>query len=253
MPGGADDFAYLLSSTVYVAFILVAARRTLPAPAYRLTIRSGWFGLPAGALAPFFEGSYWSPERLGGGVVGIEDGIISFAAAATTWYLVALRYPAPSSRGEGAAGMAGRLSVAGGAAVATFVAAWYLLADPMMAALVSCVVTTGGLLVLRPAHASVAAWGALTFAAAWFALVRLIFLVFPAFVEQWNPATIWGVRFAGVPLGEVAWAAAFGAFWSVVALYVFDPAAPRGLGTQVLGGHASVRKTRNLRELPRRR
>ena len=43
--------------------------------------------------------------------------------------------------------------------------------------------------------------------------MALTFALEPAFVHEWNLAGAWGRRLLGAPLGEIAWAAVFGAFW----------------------------------------
>jgi hypothetical protein len=209
----ATAFPYLLASAAYVVVVVAAAALTLPREQVRVTLLSGSIGLPAALFLPWLEHAYWSPARFGGRAWGIEDLLISFAVSALAWYLVALRFarrlgpPVPVPE-------AFRRSLRpGGAAAGVFLAGAWLRVDPMTALLLAYAAVVAGLLWSRPRDAALAWWGALSFAIAWFVLVRTTFAALPGFDLQWTAPAPWGVPVAGVPLGELAWAAAFGAFW----------------------------------------
>lgn len=221
-------YPYLLASAAILVLILGVARATLGPNGLRATARSGWVGLPAGFLAPFFEGAYWRPTRLGGGPVGVEDALFGFATAAIVWYLVLLRYPELGAFRAGSASSILATLVSGGATCAVFVAALRAGADPMTSALVACAAMTAAFLAARRARPAVALWGAASFAATYTVFVGIVVAVLPGFGEQWSAAGPWGARVVGVPLGEVAWAAAFGGFWPCLLLHVQRPASVAG-------------------------
>jgi len=60
------------------------------------------------------------------------------------------------------------------------------------------------------------------FTAIYFALTKVLFILSPGYINQWNAAGLWGPRVVGVPLDEIAAAAAFGLAWPLFAAYIFD-------------------------------
>ena len=241
---------YLSASAVYVAAVLWAARATLPPSQARATILSGLIGLPAALFLPWLERVYWSPVRVGGRAVGVEDLLISFAVSALAWYVVALRFrsrlgpPVPVP-------VAFRRSLAPGAtAIGAFLAGWAIGLDPMSALLAAYALVVAAFLLRRPSDTGIALWGAGAFALAWFALVRVTFAAFPGFETQWSTEGVWGVAVAGVPFGEIAWAIAFGAFWPLFVQRVLGIACGTGATAALPGADDGPRATRDC---PRRR
>jgi len=55
----------------------------------------------------------------------------------------------------------------------------------------------------------------------YWAVLKLWHLLVPSFGAQWNSEALWGPTVFGVPLDEVAWAAAFGLAWPLFAAYLF--------------------------------
>lgn len=232
----ADAYPYLVVSATLLLTVIAAARATLGPSGLRGVLRSGGVGLPAGLLAPFFEAAYWRPVRLGGGPVGIEDALFGFASAAWVWYLVVLRFPALAELRPGSTASLATTLASAAATCALFVTAWRSGLDPMTAALATCMTMTFVLLAFRRASPAVAAWGAASFAAAYALVVATAFAVVPAFAAQWSAPGPWGVHVAGVPIGEIAWAGAFGAFWPCFVLHALrapSTAGPRGLDAPV--------------------
>lgn len=237
MWGAIAAFPYLFASVALALTAALVAHVTLSSAQRRITLLSGLIGFPAGLLAPSFEDAYWSPQRLGGGAVGLEDLVVSFAAAAVAWYLVAVRF----QHGMGGAHyawpvMMGRVLRVGGGTVGTFLVLDRVVGDPMSAALLCCCLATLALLSFGTATVDVdmVVWGAVAFAATWFVFVRIVFALSPLGIEQWSVAGPWGMPLAGVPVGEIAWAGAFGAYWAAFVPYVLGvtlnaPPTPAGM------------------------
>lgn len=212
---------YLVASVAYLALVMALARATLSPPQARLTLLAAAVHAPAAAFAPLLEPSYWTPARVGGGPLGIEDVLITGAVASWAWYLVALRFDGRLGAPVAARDAFLRSLAPGGWVIAGYLALWLIGVDPMTALILTC---TAGALVgaaLRPEIAPLAAWGAIALPIVWTALVALTFALDPAFVHEWNPEGPWGARLLGVPLGEIAWAAVFGAFWPTFLGHVF--------------------------------
>jgi hypothetical protein len=64
--------------------------------------------------------------------------------------------------------------------------------------------------------------GALGYTLVYVAVLKLWYELVPGFGAQWNAVALWGPMVFGVPLDEVAWAAAFGLAWPTFAAYLFD-------------------------------
>ena len=91
----------------------------------------------------------------------------------------------------------------------------------MTALILTCAAGALGGGALRPEIVRLAAWGAFALPVVWTALVALTFALEPTFVHESNLEGAWGARLLGVPLGEIAWAAVFGAFWPTFLGHVF--------------------------------
>ena len=212
---------YLIASAAYLALVVALARTTLPPHQARLTLLAAAVHLPAAAFVPFLERAYWMPARVGGGLLGIEDVLITAAVASWAWYLVALRFAGRLGAPVPVREAFRRSLVPGGAVMAGYLALWLGGIDPMTALIVTCVVGALVGCALQPDLVPLAAWGAAALAVVWTGLVAFTFALEPAFVHEWNLAGAWGRRLLGVPLGEIAWAAVFGAFWPTFLGHVF--------------------------------
>lgn len=212
---------YLVASVAYLSLVFVLAAFTVRRGHARLMVLAAAVHLPTILFAPTFEPLYWSPERTLGGRIGPEDAVVTAAIAAWGWYLVAVRY---GRRLEAVADVATafRRSLVPGAAV---IGAYFgLLAvglDAMTSLLATCIGAAVVLVARQPEQRAIAAWGAGSLMVVWFLLVAATYAFFPDFVHDWNLTGPWGRRIAGVPLGEIVWAAVYGAFWPLFFGHVF--------------------------------
>ena len=229
----AEAYPYMAVSATLLLSVIAAARVSLGPNGLLAVARSGGVGLPAGLLAPFFESHYWRPVRVGGGSVGIEDALFGFASAALVWYLVLLRFPELVEMRPGSTATVATTLASAAATCALFGAAWRSGADPLTSALVASAVMTLAFLAGGRVSPAVALWGATSFSVTYTLVVAAAFAVVPGFVAQWSSAGPWAVRLGGVPIGEVAWAGAFGAFWPCFLLHALR--ARSAAGTPGLG------------------
>lgn len=169
------------------------------------------------------EGVYWSPSRIGGGAFGVEDLLIAFAVGVGAWSLAAspdyFSLRTLSWHRRVAVWRLGGCLISG---VVGFLGLW-LAGFPAMSLYIGCLGTGAvGVLVWRTALWPIAMSGALGFALVWFLISTVYFLVWPGSVLQWNASSVWGRPCMGVPLGELAWAATFGAAWPLFTAFVLD-------------------------------
>ncbi len=174
---------------------------------------SGILCMPCGALSLAHVG-YWRPLRLAGGNLGLEDLVFAFAAGVLVWLAAAwpFRHTLPRLFVLPARGRPILLSGAAGGVLLVGLCRFGM--DPMGATLAVGGLVFIGLLVCRPRLWPLALSGVLCFVPLYLAIVRIQLALWPAYIGQWNPNSPWAaVTVLGVPVGEVAWAVVFAAFW----------------------------------------
>jgi len=94
--------------------------------------------------------------------------------------------------------------------------------SPMTTIVLSSVLLALGISWLGGGHWPLGVAGLGGFTILYFAVLKAVFTLDPGAANQWNTAVLWGPRVLGVPLDEIAGAAAFGFAWPVFAAYLFD-------------------------------
>ncbi len=221
-------YAFIISSVVYLSVTLILARLTLQPVQFRLMIYTGALNATCGAFSYFLEDNYWTPARIGGLIIGIEDLLIAVAVGMIPWYLVALiwqkrmaidlRWPIALKR----------IAVIMFSAYLTYLIGMLTDVDPMAMMLAVCASLTMVILALRPDSWPLAATGFIVFGLIWFLLVEITFAALPGFIQQWNLESRWGRPILGVPVGEIVWALIFGALIPLLTAFVFDVRVKRG-------------------------
>jgi hypothetical protein len=216
------DYSYILCSVAYIVPVLVLGRFTLPREQFRLIHYAGLANAPAGLFLYFLEGNYWTPGRIGGLRLGIEDFLISYAVGAMAWYLVALvwrrrlrlqlHWPAVLRR---------YLMAAIGCDLTYLVLVWDGV-DPMTGLFLTCGPVAVALWWLRRENWPLALTGMIPFPLVWLLVVALTVSLFPEYLFKWNLAGQWGRPVLGVPAGEIVWAFVFGVFWPLFVGVIFD-------------------------------
>jgi len=106
--------------------------------------------------------------------------------------------------------------------VASGMALWQAGLQHMTALLVSSSGLLLFLLVRRAALLRLALAGLVTFTPFYLLAVKLQFAAWPNYLSYWNAGGLWGTLVLGIPRGEIAWAAMFGAAWPVVIASALD-------------------------------
>lgn len=215
------ELAYLWASLIGTAVLLAVAA---PFPGTRrIALFSGLLSAPTGIFAPTFA-AYWSPVRLGGGALGIEDFLFCFGSGFNLWLLVA---PLPVLRGVRAIWDRRRIMhrlwpfVVIGSGV--YLMLWVAGANPMTG-LIAGLAAAGGWALLRDGRLwRIALPGAVLYPLLYAVVLQTVFAVWPEIMSVWTGSHFWErPLLLGIPLGELAWAMAAGAFWPPIVAHVLS-------------------------------
>ncbi|MGD0915200.1 MAG: hypothetical protein ABSB22_01970 [Thermodesulfobacteriota bacterium] len=216
------NYSYLLSTVAYIAVVLMLGRFTLPREQFRLMHLTGLTSAPVGVLCFFLEGNYWTPPRLGGLRIGIEDILIGYAVGMLPWYLVAVVWRRRLQVRFHWPAVLRRYVVAGAGCDLTYLVTVWVGMDPMTGMLITYGLGAVALWLFRRGNWPLAATGVLQFPVVWFCVVAFTFWLFPEFIFKFNLAGNWGRPVFGVPVGEIAWAFTFGVFWPLFTAVIFN-------------------------------
>lgn len=181
----------------------------------RAAVFGGVACLPCSLLAATHFGAYWRPLLLGGLRFGIEDLAFAYSAGAAAWMAAAFCKRERCVVGDPSFRAAVRRMLPWGLALAADVALWLVGVDRMTATLISSAALLAFLLARRISLWSLALVGVAAFTPFYIVVVKAQFALWPNYASYWT-AGGWGKLVLGIPRGELAWAAMFGALWPVV-------------------------------------
>ncbi|MBX7207490.1 MAG: hypothetical protein K1X78_04190 [Verrucomicrobiaceae bacterium] len=210
-------WANLLSTAWLTALGALLLRRS----DFRLSIISGLLNAPCFVFLRFLEGSYWTPVRLGAAVLDAGDVLCSYAVAAMAWFALTAGQRRRITAAFSWRVFLVRYNAVAGLSVVCFLAVYAAGMEGMTALVVTCLAVALVLFVRLRSFRAMALESMLRFGVLYFAVVKVYFAFWPAFVKQWNPVPPWGVPVAGVPLGEIVWSLVFGAYWALFMAFVF--------------------------------
>ena len=217
----ARTYPYLLWSLMLMVVCLLGLS-VCPRQQRWPVILSGLLMVPFSVPLMLIEPEYWHPTRVAVFLTGPEDILFTFACGGIVWLMsiwlvrdrLAVNLNAARMARRYLLGTLGGLAIGGACRLAG--------AGPMTSLVMSfvsfalCVFWLGGR--LWP----LAVTGLGGFTILYFAVLKAVLTLSSGFINQWNTATLWGPRVLGVPLDEVAGAAAFGLAWPLFAAYLFD-------------------------------
>lgn len=215
-------YPYLFAGLLSSAFVLLVVRWRPLAAHRRMMIQLGLINVPSAILLPLVGRDYWYPYRLGGGGLGVEDALCAFNVSAMGCLPAVLLFGERLIRPEGSGPKPQRLLTCGLLGVGSFLVQWSLGRSSMTSLIVTLLIGSAVLVSLRPGLWPAALACGLGFPLLYGASVKAVLWVCPGFISSWTSAPPWGRLLFGIPLGETAWAAAFGVFWPLLAGYVFD-------------------------------
>jgi hypothetical protein len=188
----------------------------------RAAIFGGLACLPC-AFAESTSGAYWHPSLLGGKTIGIESLIFTYTSGFTVWLSAAFWSRTSCTVGIHSF-LTGFLRLAPWSLTLTaaYVGLWLAGVNCVTATLVA----SGGMLLFllfrRGSLWRLALAGLVSFTPVYMLEMKLQFAAWPNYISYWNAGGLWGTLVFGVPRGEIAWAAMFGAAYPVVIASALD-------------------------------
>jgi hypothetical protein len=185
-------------------------------------ILSGLLMGPFSLHTLLLEPQYWHPTRVAIFPIGPEDILIAFASGGSVWLISTWLVRENLAVNLNPPRMARRylMGTLGGAAIG--VICWICGASPLTATVITFPLFGLSMLWLGGRLWQLAVAGLGGFTAIYFALIKVLFMLSPGFVNAWNVAGLWGPRVLGVPLDEIVAAAGFGMAWPLFAAHLFD-------------------------------
>jgi len=214
-------YPYLVGSLIMLAVFLLGLR-VCPRQQRWPMILSGLLMAPFSLPLMWIEPEYWHPTRVALFPIGPEDILFTFACGGVVWlisiWLVRDRFAVNLNPAR----MARRylLGTLGGLAMGGVCRLYG--AGPMTAIVLSSALFALPIFWLGGRLWQLAVAGLSGFTILYFAGLKAVFMLSPGSVSQWNAAGLWGPQVLGVPLDEIAGAAAFGLAWPLFAAYLFD-------------------------------
>jgi hypothetical protein len=233
-------YPYLCTNTITIAFLLIAGWFVLTRAQWKTMVLCGLANAPSFPFLLLLEHQYWSPVRLGGWTLGIEDILCSFAVAAMAWFVIGwffadripllVRWKTLLIR---------YAMLATGSGIAFLLLTFLTDLSGMTALILTCLVLAAGLFLWRRSLWPVVLVSLLGFPLFYLCIVKVYFLIWPEFVHQWNSAAPWGRTVLGIPFGEIAWSVVFSLYWPLFVLVI----AGRPREDDVRAGQASLSAT----------
>jgi hypothetical protein len=215
------SYPYLFSNVLSLAVLMFVMMMGLSPKNQWETLVVGLANIPFGLLVFLFEGDYWSPRRLGGGVVGVEDILVSFVTGAGVWLIVALTYGNRLNTRFSMMTFLKRYISLSVICSAAFYCIWMVF-GAMTALILTYVGILVFLLVIRSHLWPLMLVGALIWGPIYCGIARIDFWIWPDFLSQWQDHTKWGQNIFGLPVGEIVWSISFGAITPLIIGYYFD-------------------------------
>lgn len=218
----ASTYSYLILSLFLLIFAFLALA-LCPRSLRSAVLLSGLFSIPSVLASLDLVPAYWDPVRVAEFWIGPEDAIFSFSTGIIA-FVVAL-WPIRK-----------RIQVVfqtkpilirlvlcylcGFLLTKFFLRVFHI--EPMQAALLTIIAIGFGLAILRKELIILSVYGVVSFTLFYTLYVKVGFLMFPEFINQWNLTVLSGISPLGIPLEEIAWAIAYGAVWPLMTGYILD-------------------------------
>jgi len=213
---------YLVSTILALLAILMVAKILLLKSQQRIVFASSLVAIVPCLFSVYFENEYWSPTRLGGFQLGIEDALFSFDTAAISIIMTTLILNSRLTFDFQMRLFIKRSLIPFSLAIIIFLSGCRAGLNAMTSLLLTHAALIAVLLGFRPDMFLMAIVGLFGFVPVYFIVIKVYFWMWPGFVYEWNQNHLWGRLACGVPLGEIVWALGFGAMWPLFVGYAFN-------------------------------
>jgi hypothetical protein len=215
-------YPYLVASLVMLAVCLLGLTVCSENQRWPM-ILSALLATPCSAHTLALEPRYWHPTRVVLSRFGPEDLLIAFGCGGTVWlistWLVRDRLTVHLDPRK----MAWRYLLVTLGVLAVGGICWLLgTRRPITAMVTAFALVVLCLLPLESGLWPLALAGLAGFTLLYIAVTKAVFTLSPGFASQWNTAALWGPRFLGIPVDEIAAAAGYGMAWPLFAAFLFD-------------------------------
>lgn len=212
---------YLAANLFYLMWVIIGVFLAVPPKQRALVIISGLISIPSFPFMVLLENNYWVQNRLGGGILGIEDAICAFVVAAMVWLVIAMLFRHRIRSDISTHGVFYRYMSIAGISVFLFLMFFHIELLPMTALVLCNFIVWMLLLFFRRDLLLFSLSGMIAYGFVHFILMKTCFIFIPDFILTWNVENIWGMAILGVPLGEITWAMVYGAFWPLFIAHSF--------------------------------
>jgi hypothetical protein len=213
---------YLFANLPILAAVILLPQLAPNRDYRRAAVFSGLACLPC-SLAEITSGEYWRPVLLSRIPIGVEDMIFTYSFGAAAWMIAALWCLESCTVGIRTFRAAFlRLLPWAFTTVAAGMVVWLTGMPHLTAILISSSGLLLFLLIRRASLWRLAVAGLVFFTPLYMFIVNFQFAVWPNYLSYWNTGGPWGTLVLGIPRGEIAWAAVFGAVWPVVIASALD-------------------------------
>lgn len=170
----------------------------------------------------WFDGVYWTPRRLGGWALGIEDVLVCFSLGVGVWFVA--MYPVRSRLVTDLRLLPVVTRLIRVAVPTTALAAlvWGVGAGVMETLLITMAATGIVLAALWPERLMLSASVVLFYPPYYVVVLLIAAQVSEGFTGIWNGAQLSGLRLLGLPLEEYAFVYAFSAVYPLIIGYAFN-------------------------------
>lgn len=218
----ASTYSYFVLSfcLLILAFLALAL---CPRPLRTAVLLSGLFSIPSAFASLGFVPSYWNPIRVAELWIGPEDVMFSFSTGIIAFFMALWPIRKRVRVIFQIKSILFRLIVCYicGHLLNIFLLRVFHI-EPMQVALLTISAIGFGLAILKKELIIVSVYGVVSFTLFYTLYVKVGFLMFPEFLNQWNIPALCGISPLGVPLEEIAWAIACGAVWPLITGYILN-------------------------------
>ena len=222
VPAFFTSYPYLFANLLTLVLLILCIKKTWKGGQGRIALLSGLMCIPFSLVSLLHEGQYWNPLRWGGGPFGAEDIRFCINAGILVLFLATGPFVRTITIDVTMRQLFRRyllvLLPGSGAFLILFLSHGPAMTGTLLIMITAVLIFIG----IRHDNLPLSIRGVILFLPVYLILVGIEFAVWPSYIHSWSSPTIWDHPVLGIPAGEIAWAAAFGALWPLLVAYSLD-------------------------------